>query len=97
MQGNCNADPNERSVTVMITDACPECDADHIDVQALTFQKVPQLSCLACASAIIYNIPCFHVACNELRHVAWQLPSQYRCVVCCSENNMSMTGHEACS
>ena len=40
MQGRCNSDPDQRSVTIMITDACPECEADHIDVQALTFLKV---------------------------------------------------------
>ena len=40
MQGRCNSDPNQRTVTVMITDFCPECEADHIDIQALTFNKV---------------------------------------------------------
>ena len=40
MQGNCNADLSQRSVTVMITDACPQCEDGHIDVQALTFLKV---------------------------------------------------------
>ena len=39
-QGRCNSDTDQRSVTVMITDACPECESDHIDVQALTFLKV---------------------------------------------------------
>lgn len=24
----------------MITDACPECESDHMDIQALTFNKV---------------------------------------------------------
>lgn len=40
MQGNCNGDANQRSVTVMITDGCPECEADHMDMQALTYEKV---------------------------------------------------------
>lgn len=40
VQGRCNSDPNARSVTVMVTDACPECEPDHIDIQALTFNKV---------------------------------------------------------
>ena len=40
LQGRCNSDPNARSVTVMITDNCPQCEADHIDVQALTYNKV---------------------------------------------------------
>ena len=39
VQGRCNADPNSRSVTIMITDCCPECEADHLDIQALTFNK----------------------------------------------------------
>eukprot|EP00884_Botryococcus_braunii_P005988 jgi/Botrbrau1/15390/Bobra.43_2s0018.1 len=38
--GRCNSDPSQRSVTVMITDACPECGEDHMDIQALTFNKV---------------------------------------------------------
>ena len=40
LQGRCNSDPNARSVTVMITDNCPQCEPDHIDVQALTYNKV---------------------------------------------------------
>ena len=48
-QGNCNSDPNQRSVTVMITDGCPECEADHVDIQALTFQKVSSSQALACS------------------------------------------------
>ena len=40
MQGRCSKDPNQRSVTVTITDVCPECETDHIDMQALTFNKV---------------------------------------------------------
>ncbi len=27
-------------MTVTITDVCPECETDHIDIQALTFNKV---------------------------------------------------------
>lgn len=38
-QGRCNSDHNARSVTIMITDACPGCEADHLDIQALTFNK----------------------------------------------------------
>ena len=40
LQGRCNSDPSQQSVTVLITDSCPECEADHIDMQALTFNKV---------------------------------------------------------
>ena len=35
VQGRCNQDPNARSVTIMITDSCPECEADHLDIQVL--------------------------------------------------------------
>ena len=28
----------------MISDVCPECEADHIDIQALTYNKVNCLS-----------------------------------------------------
>lgn len=45
MQGRCNQDPQSRSVTVMITDSCPECEPDHMDIQALTFNKVHSCSC----------------------------------------------------
>ena len=40
LQGRCNSDPSQQSATVLITDQCPECEADHIDMQALTFNKV---------------------------------------------------------
>lgn len=33
MQGRCNQDPNARMVTIMITDCCPECEPNHIDIQ----------------------------------------------------------------
>ncbi|KAK9819790.1 hypothetical protein WJX72_002423 [[Myrmecia] bisecta] len=39
--GRCNSDPNQRSVSVMISDTCRSCDTpDHLDMQALTFNKV---------------------------------------------------------
>lgn len=31
------------SVLVMITDSCPECESDHLDVQSLAFGKVRTL------------------------------------------------------
>ena len=40
LQGRCNSDPSQQSTTVMISDECPECEANHIDMQALTFNKV---------------------------------------------------------
>ena len=39
-QGKCNPDWATNSVTIMITDQCPECKPDQIDLQALTFGKV---------------------------------------------------------
>ncbi|KAL0021906.1 hypothetical protein WJX79_002021 [Trebouxia sp. C0005] len=43
--GRCNSDPSQRSTTVMISDVCPECEADHLDIQALTYDKIaPMLS-----------------------------------------------------
>ncbi|KAK9906493.1 hypothetical protein WJX75_002830 [Coccomyxa subellipsoidea] len=42
--GRCNQDPNARMVTIMITDSCPECEPDHLDLQALTFNKVAPMS-----------------------------------------------------
>lgn len=50
--GNCNPDPNQRRVTIMISDVCEPCSPpgnDHIDLQALTFLKV---RCHAEASVI---------------------------------------------
>ena len=38
--GSCNPDPNGRSIVVQITDQCPECEANHMDIQALTWAKV---------------------------------------------------------
>jgi hypothetical protein len=42
-QGRCNADPDARSITIQITDACPECQPDQLDIQALTFNKVTRI------------------------------------------------------
>jgi Lytic transglycolase len=39
-KGRCFTGSNQVSVVVQITDSCPECEADHIDIQALTFAKV---------------------------------------------------------
>ncbi|KAK9850628.1 hypothetical protein WJX84_001010 [Apatococcus fuscideae] len=37
--GRCNGDGGE-SVTIMVSDACPECEADHLDLQALTYNQL---------------------------------------------------------
>lgn len=36
----CLANWQDNSITIMITDDCPECSPDQIDLQALTFAKV---------------------------------------------------------
>ena len=36
----CNSDPSQRSVVVMITDTCPECASNQLDIQAQTWAKV---------------------------------------------------------
>ncbi len=47
MQGRCNGNGGE-SVTIMVSDSCPECEADHLDLQALTYNQVqPQIDPLA--------------------------------------------------
>ena len=38
--GSCQADPRQRSIVVQITDQCPECGPNHMDMQALTWAKV---------------------------------------------------------
>ena len=38
--GRCITGANAVSVIVQITDICPECAADHLDIQALTYNKL---------------------------------------------------------
>eukprot|EP00884_Botryococcus_braunii_P000413 jgi/Botrbrau1/10372/Bobra.146_2s0010.1 len=38
--GRCYTGPEQVSVIVQITDECPECKPDHIDIQAMTFEKL---------------------------------------------------------
>ena len=40
----------------MISDECPECEADHIDMQALTFNKVGITAGHCLIAALIYDI-----------------------------------------
>ena len=32
-QGRCNDEANARTVSIVITDSCPECESDHLDLQ----------------------------------------------------------------
>ena len=38
VQGRCGS--TSATITVTITDSCPQCEANHIDIQALTFNVV---------------------------------------------------------
>lgn len=38
--GKCNSGSAEQSVTVQITDSCPECQSNQFDVQAQTFGRI---------------------------------------------------------
>ncbi len=42
--GSCQADPARRAMVVMVTDSCPECASNQLDLQALTWEKVWRLS-----------------------------------------------------
>ena len=42
-KGRCR-DGGGKSVTVTITDSCPECGADHMDIQALVFDKLSPMA-----------------------------------------------------
>ena len=43
VQGRCASNAGSESIIVMISDECPECEADHMDIQAVTFGKVRPL------------------------------------------------------
>jgi hypothetical protein len=50
----CNPNYNQRRITIMISDVCEPCHpggADHIDIQALAFQKVPCKFCALISSS----------------------------------------------
>ncbi|KAK9824737.1 hypothetical protein WJX74_003216 [Apatococcus lobatus] len=42
--GKCNPDWQTNSITFMVTDKCPECQADQVDLNALAFQKLAPLA-----------------------------------------------------
>lgn len=73
LQGRCNSDPSQRSVTVMISDVCPECEADHMDIQALTYNKVHTLCSHSCCS---HSSP-VHSALNSCSHGIFVLGKGY--------------------
>eukprot|EP00891_Asterochloris_glomerata_P004481 jgi/Astpho2/4481/fgenesh1_pg.00067_%23_63_t len=39
-QGRCITGSGQQSIVVMISDSCPQCEPDHLDIQALTFNKI---------------------------------------------------------
>ncbi|CAG9462753.1 unnamed protein product [Pedinophyceae sp. YPF-701] len=39
-EGRCNSDVSRRSVKIVVTDSCPECGSDHLDLQARTFEQI---------------------------------------------------------
>ncbi len=65
LQGRCSKDSNQRSVIITITDVCPECATDHIDMQALTFNKVRPLPHLQPSAAFSWTSKlCFVAFCQ---------------------------------
>jgi len=38
--GSCQGDPQQRSAVVLVTDTCPQCESDHLDLQAVIWSKV---------------------------------------------------------
>ena len=68
VQGRCSKDPNQRSVTVTITDVCPECATDHIDMQALTFNKVRAICFMHPFSALSWSGVALQWQCRNALH-----------------------------
>lgn len=56
-QGRCITGANQVSVIVQITDICPECAADHIDIQALTYNKLSKME--TGRINVMYRYGCF--------------------------------------
>ena len=38
--GSCQANPDDRNIVVQITDSCPECAADQMDLQANIWAQI---------------------------------------------------------
>ena len=55
--GSCQEDPKQRSIVVQITDQCPECGPNHLDIQALTWAKVSTMKLLI-VSGLASALPC---------------------------------------
>ena len=45
VQGRCNDDPRSRTVSIVITDSCPECESDHLDLQVSFICQIRQILC----------------------------------------------------
>ena len=45
MQGRCNNDPNAHTVAIVVTDSCPECEPDHLDLQVSSICQIRHLCC----------------------------------------------------
>ena len=46
-QGRCNDNKDARTVSIVITDSCPECEADHLDLQVML-----RLACHSSSTAV---------------------------------------------
>ena len=70
--GSCQEDPKQRSIVVQITDQCPECGPNHLDIQALTWAKVRSSACDSCALVEILNPKSQNPAPIQQYRVAWR-------------------------
>ena len=65
--GSCQADPNQRNAVVMVTDSCPQCESDHLDLQAIIWSKVSPPGPLCATYQHADAAQC--QVCQNLRHV----------------------------
>ena len=52
-QGRCNDDPKSWTVSIVITDSCPECESDHLDLQV---SPICQIRPFLCQPKMIENV-----------------------------------------